>query len=260
MLPAEEIAFDPYYKWLGIPPTEQPANNYRLLGLANFEPDLDVIQAAADRQMSHVRTYQTGTHSAQSQAVLNELAKSRLCLLSVERKAAYDAELVGLQSPALEDLPLADDDFDEQPPDQDRVYQFPVAQVAPKRRKKPGMHPALLISAGLIAATVVVALAFSSRYVPEQAIAAKPEPEPTPPALALVSLDSAPREVALELVADELVGTDLAAEGFKLAGAELIDPIDGSTQTIEAEGKARVSLQPFQVLVGRLRRAANARQ
>ena len=25
-------AIDPYHKWLGIPPHEQPANHYRLLG------------------------------------------------------------------------------------------------------------------------------------------------------------------------------------------------------------------------------------
>ena len=39
--------FDPYHKWLGIPPEEQPPNHYRLLGLPPFEADLDVIDAAA---------------------------------------------------------------------------------------------------------------------------------------------------------------------------------------------------------------------
>lgn len=29
--------FDPYHKWLGIPPDEQPANDYRLLGHGLFE-------------------------------------------------------------------------------------------------------------------------------------------------------------------------------------------------------------------------------
>ncbi len=37
--------FDGYYKWLGIPPSEQPPNHYRLLGLGLFESDPDVIQA-----------------------------------------------------------------------------------------------------------------------------------------------------------------------------------------------------------------------
>lgn len=41
-------AFDPYHKWLGIPPKAQPPNHYRLLGLELYEDDLEVIVAAAD--------------------------------------------------------------------------------------------------------------------------------------------------------------------------------------------------------------------
>ena len=42
------MAFDPLHKWLGIPASEQPPNHYRLLGLAAYEEDRDVIDAAAD--------------------------------------------------------------------------------------------------------------------------------------------------------------------------------------------------------------------
>ena len=31
--------FDPYHKWLGIPPQDQPPNHYRLLGVELFETD-----------------------------------------------------------------------------------------------------------------------------------------------------------------------------------------------------------------------------
>jgi hypothetical protein len=86
-------AFDPYRKWLGIPPKDQPANHYRLLGIANFEDDPDVIENAASRQMAHVRTFQSGRHSAISQRILNELTTAKLCLLQTERKVAYDAHL-----------------------------------------------------------------------------------------------------------------------------------------------------------------------
>src|SRR5690242_13944395 len=54
MVPAD--TFDPYYTWLGIPPAHQPPNLYRLLGLQLFEPNFDVIENAADRQMLHVRS------------------------------------------------------------------------------------------------------------------------------------------------------------------------------------------------------------
>ena len=55
--------FDAYHKWLGISPEEQPADHYRLLGLRRFESDPDVIDAAADRQMAHLKTYKTGRYA-----------------------------------------------------------------------------------------------------------------------------------------------------------------------------------------------------
>lgn len=86
-------SFDPYLRWLGIRDPERPPNHYRLLGVSPFEDDPDVLSSAADRQMSHVRTFQTGPHSAESQRLLNELAAAKICLLNREKKAAYDAEL-----------------------------------------------------------------------------------------------------------------------------------------------------------------------
>src|SRR4051812_23759871 len=85
--------FNGYHVWLGIPVSEQPPNHYRLLGIAAFESDLDVIEHAADRQMAHVRTFQSGRHQALSQQILNELAAASLCLLSAPKKAAYDEQL-----------------------------------------------------------------------------------------------------------------------------------------------------------------------
>jgi hypothetical protein len=85
--------FDPYRKWLGIPPKDQPPNHYRLLSLEMFENDPDVISNAADRQMAHLRTFQTGPHSAQSQKLLNECSAARVCLLNKAEKAEYDALL-----------------------------------------------------------------------------------------------------------------------------------------------------------------------
>ena len=85
--------FDIYRKWLGIPPAEQPANHYRLLGVGLFENDADAISNAADRQMAHVRTFQNGPRSVLSQRLLNELAAARVCLLNPARKAEYDRAL-----------------------------------------------------------------------------------------------------------------------------------------------------------------------
>jgi hypothetical protein len=86
-------AFDPYYTWLSIPPEEQPPNHYRLLGVKLLETNADVIANAADRQMMCVRSYQSGKHSSASQQLLNELSTARICLLSPDRKTAYDQAL-----------------------------------------------------------------------------------------------------------------------------------------------------------------------
>ncbi|HUY91886.1 MAG TPA: NPCBM/NEW2 domain-containing protein [Pirellulales bacterium] len=104
------MAFDPYRKWLGIPAAEQPPNHYRLLGIALFESDPDVIDTAADLRMSHLRTYQTGPNSALSQKLLNEVAAAKLCLLDPSRKAVYDAELrrrVDVARPPVPAAPIA---------------------------------------------------------------------------------------------------------------------------------------------------------
>jgi hypothetical protein len=85
--------FDPYREWLEIDPVEQPADHYRLLGLARFENDRSRIERAADERMAHVRQFQTGPRGPFTQKLLNELAAARLCLLDAQRKTQYDAEL-----------------------------------------------------------------------------------------------------------------------------------------------------------------------
>jgi hypothetical protein len=85
--------FDPYYTWLGIPPSERPADHYRLLGVPRFETNADVISNAADARMAFVRTFQTGPKGKYTQQILNELAAARTTLLQQERKSAYDQQL-----------------------------------------------------------------------------------------------------------------------------------------------------------------------
>lgn len=91
--------FDPYYKWLGIQPVEQPPNHYRLLGVALFEPDPDVIDAAANQRMTYLRSCASGAHVAESQKLLNEVAAARLCLLTPHARQAYDSKLRGAPLP-----------------------------------------------------------------------------------------------------------------------------------------------------------------
>jgi hypothetical protein len=85
--------FDPYYKWLGIPPGEQPPNLYRLLGVNRFESDPEVLESAAEQRINHLRTFQGGPHAEESQRLLNELASAKLRLLKPKRKFEYDNDL-----------------------------------------------------------------------------------------------------------------------------------------------------------------------
>ena len=87
--------FDPYLKWLGIREDTRPLDHYTLLGIERFEDDQDVIVSAADRQMSHVRSFQTGARGEIAQKVLNQLARARRCLMTEDKKNAYDKQLRG---------------------------------------------------------------------------------------------------------------------------------------------------------------------
>jgi len=88
--------FDPYRRWLGIRDAVRPPNHYRLLGVELFEDDPAVLESSADRQMGHLRTFQSGQHSSLSQQLLNEVASAKICLLNPKAKAAYDAQLRGM--------------------------------------------------------------------------------------------------------------------------------------------------------------------
>lgn len=95
--------FDAYYKWLGIPPEEQPPNHYRLLGLRIFERDSDVIESAAEQRMLLLRSRQTGPNAAACQRLLNEIAAAKNCLLDLEQRRAYNEQL--LRSSSEQTLP-----------------------------------------------------------------------------------------------------------------------------------------------------------
>ncbi len=85
--------FNPYHKWLAIPPEEQPPTLYRLLGVTPFETDPDVIHAAADARMGFLRTFQAGPNAGIAERLLNEVSRARVCLSDATRRAAYDCVL-----------------------------------------------------------------------------------------------------------------------------------------------------------------------
>lgn len=85
---------DIYHHWLGIPPDQQPPTLYRLLGLVEFESDVNVIRSAAERQSMHVRRLARGDFVSAGQELLNEIARAKLQLIDDVKRAAYDRTLV----------------------------------------------------------------------------------------------------------------------------------------------------------------------
>ncbi|MHB8900407.1 MAG: GYF domain-containing protein [Thermoguttaceae bacterium] len=83
---------DPYYEWLGIPPAEQPADFYRLLGITRFEANEKVIERAADRQMGYLRQFQARCPS-EAATLLSEVALARITLGDPDKKRLYDSSL-----------------------------------------------------------------------------------------------------------------------------------------------------------------------
>lgn len=89
----EDIVFDPYHIWLGIPPDRRPPTHYELLGIRPDETNVDVINAALIRQSAYVRNFQKGKHTDDATRILNELSAANVCLTDPALRSAYDATL-----------------------------------------------------------------------------------------------------------------------------------------------------------------------
>lgn len=154
-------SFDPYYKWLGIPPEEQPPNHYRLLGLRDFEADPDVVEAAADQRMAHLRTYQTGPNVDWSQRLLNAVAASKICLLNAAKRAGYDQQL--REAMWQEQSAVAPEPAEELNP----ALAFIVNERRPRpsshlRRKRHVSTGPILVGIMVVGAIIIVGLAYHS--------------------------------------------------------------------------------------------------
>ncbi|MBN2023878.1 MAG: hypothetical protein JW809_13935 [Pirellulales bacterium] len=103
---------DVYRDWLGIQETTRPLSHYQLLRLPPFEDDAAKIRAHYRKMNAHVRKFASGDFAAESQALLNELARAMLCLTDAQRKREYDATLGrkdagGLRRRSFEEILLA---------------------------------------------------------------------------------------------------------------------------------------------------------
>ncbi len=198
-------AFDPYYKWLAIPPEEQPPNHYRLLALTLYESDPDVIANAADQRMVHIKSFQSGKHSAASQKILNEVAKAKVCLLDPEKRAEYDQQL------RAELAPVVDEPEPEQVAERVEITPVPRAEtVSLSGRLHQSVQPWHIVAAAaamVLLLVVVITAAFLSGGGPDEVVQTKPDnpqpkdPPPPPPEVVVRPPDTEPKpppEVAVK--------------------------------------------------------------
>jgi hypothetical protein len=187
--------FDPYHKWFGIPPSQQPPTHYRLLGLEPFEPDREVIDAAANQRIAYLQDIAAGPHGDASQRLLNEVAAARRSLLNPKTKKAYDEQLQ--RSSAAGPAPAKsseiangaafafDDDLPEYVPEvrsapaKVRNQRALPGKVPPKSQNKRALFWVVGVAVGLLIATtgiIIAVMSGDSKSQPDK-LHAKAQPE-----------------------------------------------------------------------------------
>ena len=138
--------FDPYHKWLGIPPQDQPPTLYRLLGLAPFESDPDVIANAANRQLVHLRQLLGSDHAELARRLLAEVGTAKATLLNPQEKTEYDQGLAISIGPAANAESMAEaEPTAEAGSPTDEIVIEPTFRRRAKKPARPGRLVPLLL-------------------------------------------------------------------------------------------------------------------
>jgi curved DNA-binding protein CbpA len=177
-------SFDPYLRWLGIPPEDQPPDHYRLLGVKPNEPDPELIARAAKRQMARVKNAQSGEDTQLAQEILKKIALARNCLLDPVRRREYDRQLEARSEPHTSPEPAlarAHDPWQEEMKDGRRVapnasdVQTPSGPV---RGSKNTPHSRLIsiLFGGIAGTLLAVAILYAIRGRPARVAEQSPPP------------------------------------------------------------------------------------
>lgn len=89
-----DASFDPYRDWLQLADEPESQTHYRLLGLADLEPDITRILAATERRLKLLEEHTTGEHAAIALQLMAEIREAAAILLDPEQKRAYDTSLL----------------------------------------------------------------------------------------------------------------------------------------------------------------------
>lgn len=87
-------AFDPYARWLGIAPEQQPPSHYRLLEIDCDVNDRQVIREAAERRMDQLHAFESDDRPELIERLLGEIVTARDTLINPHARAKYDRGLL----------------------------------------------------------------------------------------------------------------------------------------------------------------------
>lgn len=226
-------AFDPYHKWLGIPLREQPPNHYRLLGLARFESDPDVIDAA-DRQMAYIAQCATGQHAGLSQKLLNELSAARICLLTAAKKAAYDARL--REETEVHTLEPAQSAWSGPDLRELETPRAPAVKRAASRQPVP-VVPLVVAGVCVLALGAIAIAFFSGSSKPTEVVQSDEKEQPTP------SIKRSPPRPKREIVAETPNETTEPVQKSTIVASPEADPGAASKEQVAAAPKGKADPQ-----------------
>ncbi len=125
---AQFAGFDPQHHWLGIPKNQQPASNYRLLGLSQGERNADVIRSAAEKQIAFVRKFTLATDSEVANDLLRQLSQARAAMLQAADSNSNNHQLKLDSSTAEQQTPVS-----ENPHDAESLPAQPLGDSGPTR-------------------------------------------------------------------------------------------------------------------------------
>jgi len=83
---------DFYSEWLQIPEGERPPSHYQLLGIAAWEIEPAVVEAAAQRQLNKILAFQSGPHEAECRRISDEILRARAAILDIIAKSGRPLE------------------------------------------------------------------------------------------------------------------------------------------------------------------------
>ncbi len=167
-----------YQEWLEIPADRLPPNHYALLGLDDFESDVERIESAAKSRSAYLHQVAAGPERKLIQDVLNQVAVARRTLLNDSSRSEYDQQLRrGDSAPPPSDSATSFESAAEPAATASVDVDRPVGTASPRRRS--GDWKYHVISAAVLLGAVGLFYAFNRNQGGRRAAKARPEVEAT---------------------------------------------------------------------------------